>query len=258
MASCSNCGANVDVRGPAPVECKFCGAMNAPPPKEVHVPIPVQVVHNVVQVMGESGAAKELRCPDCKKRLVTAKVDDVELSGCAGCGGIWMENASARRVVLKPQRAIAELATRAGRNASAARQARVWDGVPRPRRLCPGCDGGMDETRYGALKLDVCHEHGTWFDPYELKELIESLLRPMPAQIDRDPEVSCAGCKTTLRASQSNVTGNGPMCDTCWRAVQQRLIEEADRDKTTRGAYGFASAVGDLVEHAQREAARKL
>src|SRR6476469_9495567 len=98
MAQCENCSAPLSFADEAPVRCTFCGVENHAPPKTIAVPVPVQVVHNVVHV-APGTEARELRCPHCKKRLVGVRAEDVELHGCGGCGGIWIDNASSQRVV---------------------------------------------------------------------------------------------------------------------------------------------------------------
>jgi Zn-finger nucleic acid-binding protein len=232
---CRNCGAALDSGAALPIVCRFCDAVNEATPNEVtvEVPVPVQIVQNVVNVTTLDGGAMELRCPHCKKRLVTVKVGDVDLAGCGGCGGIWVDNASAKRLIASPQRVVLELAERASRNAKAQRPPR--SATP----TCPACPAILDRVRSHQIELDICQEHGTWFDTYELQGLMRALLgegstAPKPPR--NDAPVQCVGCKTTMTVGRSNIGADGPTCDTCWRAEQERLYAVADAQHTTAAA----------------------
>lgn len=205
------------------------------------MPVPVQVIQNVVQVTGSAAAAgiRELRCPHCRKRLVTVDVKGVALSGCPGCGGIWIDNASARQVLAAPERVYGELAERAAANArNAARAASP---------ICAECPATLDRTVAQGIELDVCPEHGTWFDAHELTQLTAALRGervPAPAS-RRPPTVRCTGCRKELRAEQANVTDMGLRCDACWRSEQAELVRIADQNyQQTSGTVAAGVLVG--------------
>ena len=222
VSVCENCGAQIDLSGAAAVRCGFCQAINAPGPKEVEVPVPVQVVNKVVQVMGSSPEAAELRCPHCRRKLVTVRVADVDLNGCGSCGGIWVDNAGAQHVVAKPQEVFAELAQRAARNAQHAGQ-RVTNPVC---AVCPSQLDKVEATSWGIV-LDICKEHGTWFDALELATLVHAINAPRAAPGGgRSANVACAGCGATIARANANISGSGPKCDACWRAEQDALASK--------------------------------
>ena len=152
MGQCLNCSAPLSFGG-GPTECVYCKTVNHPPPAKVEVPVPVQVVHNVVHLSSGSDL-RALRCPHCEKRLVGARADGVDLNGCVACGGIWIDSASCQRVVARPREVFEELARRAAANARGP--------VTRARRpKCPVCDDAMDPVTVKEIPLDVCAEHGT-------------------------------------------------------------------------------------------------
>jgi Zn-finger nucleic acid-binding protein len=225
MRTCSNCGAPLAGAPDARVVCAFCHREDAPAPKEVPVPVPVQVVNTVVQVVGSpSEAPVELRCPHCRTRLVTVRASDVDLSGCGRCGGIWVDNASARRVLATPDRIFGELADRAGQNARGS--------TPRAERpTCPSCPAVLDKVSAHGIELDVCAEHGTWFDRFELSRLTATLRGEAVPGVRARPDalVRCAGCGATLRADQANLGDQGLACDACWRKRQAALAAAAER-----------------------------
>lgn len=205
------------------------------------MPVPVQVVHTVVQA-APGAAPRELRCPHCKKKLVSVRAEDVELHGCIGCGGIWIDNACAQRVVASPRPIFEELAARAAANA----RGRF---VRAERPACPACDATLDPVTVKQIPLDVCTEHGTWFDARELV-LLGAALRGVAAPRVPGPAtgaVPCAECKKTIDAAHANLGENGLTCERCWRARQHELVMLADAHHDQRTAAFSASGAGVLV-----------
>lgn len=236
---CQQCGAKIALSSTEPVVCKYCNAVNSPAPKEVPVPVPVNVVHNVVQVTGRDGAPAELRCPHCRKRLVGVEAEGATLHGCAGCGGIWVDNASARRVLSAPVQTFTVLALRAAKNAKG--------GVRQLRAPCAACPAILDRVRVHGIELDICQDHGTWFDALELSRLT-TLLRGEDAPETRaslaGAEAACRSCRQTFPADRLNITDLGGQCDACWRGQQTELIRAADRDHTSTTAVVGAVTLG--------------
>lgn len=237
--SCQYCGAPIERSTTTSTPCPFCNRLNDPPPREVEVPVPVQIVQNVVQVVGEApSAARELRCPKCRKRLVTAKIKDVDLSGCTGCGGIWIENASARRVLSDPEPLFAEMATRAGNNATSRT-------THADERTCPECPAILDKVQSHGIELDVCTDHGTWFDAFELAELVRVLRGEQAAVASPARTIQCSGCRQPIAADRANITDRGLRCDACWRAEQTEEIARFEQGIERSG--GGAIAVGGVM-----------
>ena len=229
--SCQYCGAPLERSPEKSTTCTFCGRVNEPEQ------VPVQIVQNVVQVVGQAPEAlRELRCPRCRKRLVTAKIHDVDLSGCVGCGGIWIGNASARKVLAKPEAIFAEMATRAGNNATSR-------ATHAEERTCPECPAILDKVTTHGIELDVCTDHGTWFDAFELAQLVRILrgetTAPAPVKT-----ILCSGCHQPIASDRANVTDFGLRCDACWRNEQQSEIAAFDQKIANQGAsFGVAGAV---------------
>jgi Zn-finger nucleic acid-binding protein len=242
MSQCNNCSAPLSFTAHAATVCTFCGVSNLPPPKAIAVPVPVQVVHNVVHVTA-GGAPRELRCPHCKKRLAAVKVDDVTLHGCGGCGGIWIENACAQRVLAAPRPLFEELAALAATNA----RGRF---VRAERPACPACDATLDPVTVKRIPLDICPDHGTWFDARELVLLGAALRGVVPPHAPASPmmgTVECAECRTTLDAALANVGENGPTCERCWRGRQAELVAIADAQHEQRSVGLTAGGAGALL-----------
>ena len=216
MNHCSNCGGPI-APSDAPVKCPFCDTVNAPAPKEVQIAVPVQIV-NVVQT-AEPGV-QERRCPHCKKRLVTVVADGVSLSGCGACGGIWVDNASARKVLSNPETVFADLARRAAAGATGTRG-------KSNQPTCAECPAILDRSSVAGIELDTCAEHGTWFDARELETLVRILRREI-APPKAVATIYCQACQQPIAADRANVTDRGLVCDSCWRGEQRELVAAAD------------------------------
>ena len=232
MAHCINCGGPLTL-GDQPTKCPFCDTVNAPAPKEVAVAVPVQIVNTVVQA-GPNTTPVERRCPHCRKRLVTVVAEGVSLSGCGACGGIWIDNASARSVLSNPLPVFADLARRAAAGATGSRGK-----VEKP--ICAECPAILERSNVG-IDLDVCPDHGTWFDALELDTFVK-LLRNEPLKAAQPNVINCSGCGTPLASNRANITDLGLRCDSCWRTEQAQQIAQANADDDARDGV----AVGGVL-----------
>ncbi len=205
------------------------------------MPVPVQVVQNVVQVVGKPPAElRELRCPHCRKRLVKVAAKGVSLSGCGGCGGIWVDNANTRRVLADPEPIFAELAQRAGNNA---RNRRVHADNP----ACPVCTAVLDRVTPHGIQLDVCADHGTWFDAFELGTLVKILSGEVTEAAATGRTIHCASCHKEIVADRANVTDRGLVCEACWRGEQAELQAAFDEKVGQRAEGGGVAVAGALL-----------
>lgn len=209
--------------------------MNAPSPKEVMVAVPVQIITNIVTETTDGIAIR--RCPHCKKRLVTVVAHGVSLSGCGGCGGIWVDNASARKVLSNPERIFADLARRC---AAGATGAHGTDKEP----TCAECPAILDHSRVCGIYLDTCADHGTWFDASELETLVK-ILRHEPIEAAASAEtIMCQRCFRPILANRANVTDHGLVCDACWRGETRELIAIADATNAENGMVVTGALMG--------------
>jgi len=163
---CSKCGAPVlhDQPGQA-VACTFCGTMVTRPAQKVVE----RVIERVVVAATAPADARPARpgeammCPRCRLPLFRGEDGKVVLHGCGRCGGIWLDNASGKEVVERAQQSTIQLVERAGARAKV-------DAERQPPVACPVCAGSCARLLLakGDAVVDVCSEHGTWFDRYEL------------------------------------------------------------------------------------------
>jgi Zn-finger nucleic acid-binding protein len=133
----------------------------------------------------EEDAAKARPCPRCSRQgarqpMVAHLVGDVLVDECRACRGVWLDGAAVDRLVRERQAGSidavrAHLAPRGlAVTATAATTAATRAYLP-----CPECAGLMNRSNFArcsGVMLDVCREHGTWFDKDELGRVLDFVL----------------------------------------------------------------------------------
>jgi Zn-finger nucleic acid-binding protein len=104
-------------------------------------------------------------CPICDVALYTACKKGFALDGCRKCGGAWLTIEASRRVFVLGDPTPTDLARMIS---DTSEERRFRDGL----RACPECKALLAPRTVGedagALVVDVCEDHGTWFDRGEL------------------------------------------------------------------------------------------
>lgn len=116
-------------------------------------------------------ARSALVCPGCQAALAATAVGGVSLDQCHACGGVWVGQKNFEQIA----------ADRAGRGevlgALPGEGPRVAVHLEAVRyRPCPQCGKFMNRTNYGRISgvvLDVCKDHGLWFDRDELRQVLQ-------------------------------------------------------------------------------------
>lgn len=185
VLACPNCGAPLPpAANHQAVTCAFCKVTSVAAPRASSPP-----PASATSIATDAARASELVCPRCAVTLFEGRAGAVILEGCGRCGGVWLDNDSARRALgAKDESAsVTELANRAGGRAKAAS---IDTSAP---ASCPSCRKLMARVRApkGGVDLDVCVEHGTWFDRYELGLVLEAVhphvIAPRAGSIDVGP-----------------------------------------------------------------------
>jgi Zn-finger nucleic acid-binding protein len=124
-------------------------------------------------------------CARCGSHLFHASLSGFDLHGCGACGGLWLTNDHAAEVMSGRVWQAAQLAQKLGETTR-----------PNPALLakpasCPECHKALQRIHALGIELDVCPEHGTWFDRGELEQLMKAASPPTPtralaAQTPRD------------------------------------------------------------------------
>ena len=167
---CPECGAPLSpAAATSAVVCVQCGTTSQPAPKGPERIVQTIVVERVVVRDGEGRAAAVTACPRCQVGLFGVKAKDIAVQGCGVCGGIWLDNAGSIAITQHVDPQISVLAARAEQNA--AMHVRPGD----EKLDCPVCHQTMRRVNAARLAdLDVCAEHGTWFDPGELRRVMSA------------------------------------------------------------------------------------
>ncbi len=127
--------------------------------------------------------ATDAPCPRCKKPLrvaangspIAEKLEGLALfHECIGCGGVFLDNASMERV-FSPEALGSGHSGASGHAVPVAARAPSAPDVVRYLN-CPVCNRLMNRVNFGrhsGIIVDVCKDHGTWFDAGELTRAIE-------------------------------------------------------------------------------------
>lgn len=106
------------------------------------------------------------RCPRCQAPLERTTGLAASPLECAPCGGLFV-----------PRELLVALMCHAETEARVFEVRRGLTGASEPVRYlaCPVCAGSMNRTVFGrssGIVVDVCRQHGTWFDPAELSSAL--------------------------------------------------------------------------------------
>ena len=117
----------------------------------------------------------EFPCPRCGVALFEGRSNDVTLCACGSCGGVWLDNEVARRLVRACPPEAERLADLAADYATVL-------GVPAGPADCPVCRATMRRVMVPptSVEVDACDAHGTWFDRRELQAVVAGTPRPAP------------------------------------------------------------------------------
>jgi len=111
-------------------------------------------------------------CPRCKSMMDAVVVGGINLRECPGCEGVWTDAETLRQICVnaEQQAAVLGMATHLPTN----------QGVDIEKQIrylpCPVCGGLMNRVNFANFSnviVDVCRQHGTWFDRDELRRIVE-------------------------------------------------------------------------------------
>jgi Zn-finger nucleic acid-binding protein len=189
VVRCSSCGAPRQTAGEARANCAFCGSDFTLRELELNTLCPgcaariadrARFCHHCgipIAPQPLATARTAHLCPACGEgaALRSRRLGDMAALECARCGGLWLGRDAFERLASRhPARSTAELrpAPRMSAVPAAERRRR---GLYRP---CPRCRRLMHRRNFGrrsGVILDLCAEHGAWFDADELARIVEWL-----------------------------------------------------------------------------------
>ncbi|MEM6531867.1 MAG: zf-TFIIB domain-containing protein [Myxococcota bacterium] len=214
VVRCSACGAP---RGGDDSACGFCGASFTLHEQDLNVICPscftrisaqAKFCHSCstpIAVEQELGTDSAFECPVCEGgvRLSSRSIGETPVHECPSCAGLWISHAVFERAV-RENRQQAIPGHRGPR-------ARTHPVVAAPQkgpmyRKCPECSTVMNRENYGrrsGVIIDVCAEHGVWFDAQELEAILEWI---RDGGQERRPEPSRPRPEQPRRAFSAPVT----------------------------------------------------
>lgn len=135
-------------------------------------------------------------CPRCTQPLTSHRTASATIEGCLGCGGVFVDREGRNRVVA------AKCADTAAASDLAAAHARHNPSFGPAH--CPVCRKVMHVTRVaGGVELDLCDDHGAWFDRHELRRFIDALSAQQPKRAAKNVPVAAAAAVATVAVASS-------------------------------------------------------
>jgi Zn-finger nucleic acid-binding protein len=115
--------------------------------------------------------AKDRKCPRCKNELMLVTVGSTAVLECERCFGLWLDVASFEKICADREQQSAVLGFASQAPATGAHETSKVNYVP-----CPECSqlmNRMNFARCSGVIVDICKQHGTWFDRDELSRIVE-------------------------------------------------------------------------------------
>lgn len=178
LLSCPHCGAGV---APSATQCSFCThelLLKA-------CPRCLSRVFHGHKHCPECGAELSLAasveprddrsCPRCDEQLGGRLVGDIVVDECIACHGLWLDHVAVKRIVTDRQQARAESLLGALPNT-------LKYEIQPPGKMyikCPICRVVMNRKLFATgsgVVIDVCKDHGAFFDTGELPRVIEYVM----------------------------------------------------------------------------------
>ncbi len=166
---CPSCGAPVEADA---LQCGYCKSQIS----TVACPRCFAAVPASASFCGACGATllevhdhdtEPLPCPGCQAQMPGKVLGQTPVHACEACGGLWLDTSGLERLT----------ASGARREAVLGSLSQADEAAPGPvvYRKCPVCQKVMNRVNYGKLSrviVDVCRDHGTWFDRNELRRVL--------------------------------------------------------------------------------------
>jgi len=171
--NCPNCGAAGSSNAPL---CQFCGSRLA----TVACPSCFAMMFlgskhcqrcGAVAAVPEVKDAKDRKCPRCKNDMMLVTIGSTAVLECERCFGLWLDVSSFEKICADREQQSAVLGFASQAPATAAHETSKVNYVP-----CPECSqlmNRMNFARCSGVIVDICKQHGTWFDRDELSRIVE-------------------------------------------------------------------------------------
>ena len=171
--NCPMCGAATSTDAP---HCQYCDAQLA----TVACPSCFAMMFVGSKHCPRCGAAADRegdvvnagrKCPRCKTAMQVATIGSSKVLECAHCLGLWLTTSAFEKICAdkEQQSAVLGSATLAGGNQTQSVSKVTY--IP-----CPECSQLMNRANFARCSgviIDLCKQHGIWFDRDELSHIVE-------------------------------------------------------------------------------------
>ena len=171
--NCPNCGAGV---ASDKTKCEFCHTRL----KTVACPNCLGLMFFGNKFCGHCGAEVvptdvsqtdgSAKCPRCGVDLKKLAIDKIVLKECERCDGLWSDAETFEKICLDHEERSAALAYCGERLQGSVSK------IPIRYVACPECKQLMNRSNFARVSgviVDLCKEHGVWFDAGELPKIVE-------------------------------------------------------------------------------------
>jgi Zn-finger nucleic acid-binding protein len=171
--NCPNCGAASSTDAAA---CEFCGSRLATIScSSCFAMMFIGSQHcqrcGAAAVVAEVRDAKDRNCPRCKQPLGLLSLGSTTVLECEQCSGLWLDVHSFEKICADREQQAAVLGVASHITTSGPPAKSKVNYVP-----CPECSQLMNRinfARCSGVIVDICKQHGTWFDRDELSRIVE-------------------------------------------------------------------------------------
>jgi Zn-finger nucleic acid-binding protein len=111
------------------------------------------------------------KCPRCKTVMQVATIGNSKVLECASCLGLWLKTSAFEKICADKEQQSAVLG-----NASLADVDRTTSATKVTYIPCPECSQLMNRANFARCSgviIDLCKQHGIWFDRDELSHIVE-------------------------------------------------------------------------------------
>jgi Zn-finger nucleic acid-binding protein len=119
----------------------------------------------------EVAEAKDRKCPRCQTDMARVTIGSTGVHECERCFGLWLDVASFEKICADREQQSAVLGFASHDPSQAARDTNKVKYVPCP--VCSQLMNRMNFARCSGVIVDLCKQHGTWFDRDELSRIVE-------------------------------------------------------------------------------------
>jgi Zn-finger nucleic acid-binding protein len=116
--------------------------------------------------------ARPAPCPRCRADLEAVIIGGSNVRECPKCEGIWTDNETLRQICTnqEKQAAVLGLPTHLPTNEGVEIEQQIRY---LPCAICGTLMNRVNFANFSNVIVDVCREHGTWFDRDELRRIVE-------------------------------------------------------------------------------------